>query len=328
VREILTRSPFIEVVGTARDGEEGLDLVDQLKPDVVTLDLVMPRLDGLGFVRAQMTRRPLPIVIVSAIEEDASLALQALEAGAVDMVRKPTALATERVFEIGDELIESVKAAASAPPEALRPKTAPPAPPVAPSTVAWKGKIDILVLGISTGGPQALRYLIPQLPATFPVPVVMVLHMPVGYTELYARKLGEISQIPVVEAAEGDALRPGHALLAPAGRHLTFERGADGKVRVHLGLNPRDTIHRPSADVVFRSAAETFGDRVLGLVMTGMGSDGKEGAAWIKARGGVIFTEAEESCVVYGMPRSVAEAGLSDRQIPLTQLCQALLEAV
>lgn len=328
VRQILTRSPFIEVVGVARDGEEALDLVDQLKPDVVTLDLLMPRLDGLGFMRAQMSRRPLPVVIVSALDEDADLALQVLEAGAVDMVRKPTALATERVFEIGDELVESVKTAARAPIEALRPKTPPPAAAALSRAANWRGTFDILVIGISTGGPQALRYLIPQLPTTFPVPIVMVLHMPVGYTELYARKLGEISRLDVVEAAEGDVLRPGQALLAPAGRHLKFERRADGRVRIRLGATPLDTIHRPSADVVFKSAAETFGERVLGLVMTGMGADGKEGSAWIKARGGRVFTEAEESCVVYGMPRSVVEAGLSDRQVPLTQLSQALLEAV
>lgn len=325
LRQMLERSPFVEVVGAARDGQEALELVEQLKPDVVTLDLIMPKVDGMTFLREQMRRRPLPVIIVTATSEEGELVLQALEAGAVDMVRKPTALATEKVFEIGEELVESVKAAARVPLRALRP--APPAPVAAAvRSVSAKRAFDMILIGISTGGPQALRYLIPQLPADFPVPLAMVLHMPVGYTELYAQKLGEISRMDVAEACEGAEFRPGLALLAPAGRHMTFQRSANGKIRAHLDLQPADTMHRPSVDVLFKSAAEVFGERVLGLVMTGMGSDGQQGAAWIKARGGVIFTEAEESCIVYGMPRSVDEAGLSDRSIPMTRIAQSLME--
>jgi two-component system chemotaxis response regulator CheB len=325
IRQILERSPFVEVVGAARDGEEALELVELLKPDVVTLDLIMPRVDGMTFLREQMRRRPLPVIIVTVTSEEGDLVLQALEAGAVDMVRKPTALATEKVFEIGDELVESVKAAARVRVQALR--SARPAPVLATvRPAAAKRAVDVIVIGVSTGGPQALRYLIPQLPADFAVPVAMVLHMPVGYTELYAQKLAEISQMDVAEASEGAEFRPGLALLAPAGRHMTFRRSANGTIRAHLDLQPSDTIHRPSVDVLFKSAAEVYGERVLGLVMTGMGSDGQQGAAWIKARGGIIFTEAEESCIVYGMPRSVVEAGLSDRSIPLARLAQSLVE--
>ncbi len=173
-----------------------------------------------------------------------------------------------------------------------------------------------------------MKYLIPQLPADLPVPVVIVLHMPVGYTELYARSLNEVAGLQVVEAHEGDELRPGTVLFAPAGQHLTFRRRAGSGVSVHLDLLPLDSPHCPSVDVLFQSAAEVFGSRVLAVVMTGMGSDGTKGAAWVKAQGGLVFTEAEATCVVYGMPRSVVEAGLSDRSIPLAGLAGAILEAM
>lgn len=331
VKQMLSRSPFLEVVGTARDGREALELTAQLEPDVVTCDLIMPELDGVGFVREQMARRPLPIIIMSIASETGEAALTALDAGAVDFVQKPTALATEKIFEVSDELIEKVKAAAGIP--MARVRVAPPPPPLtaapAPGApVTRKELADVVVIGISTGGPQALKQLVPQLPADFPAPVAMVMHMPVGYTEMYARKLDELSPLEVREAREGDVLRAGSALLAPAGRHLTFRRRADGSVVAHLDSKPFDLPHRPAVDVLFRSAAEVYGQRVLGVVMTGMGSDGRAGAAWIKAQGGLVYTESEETCVVYGMPASVVEAGLSDRSVRLDRMALAIREAV
>ncbi len=325
VKEMLSRSPFIEVVGAARDGLEALDLIEKLRPDVVTCDLIMPGLDGVGFVREQMQRRPLPIIIMSIASETGDAALTALDAGAVDFVQKPTALATEKIFEVSDELIERVKAAATINMSAgpLRPTDIRVVPPDGKPAVR-SDLADIVVLGISTGGPQALKKLIPMLPATFPVPVAMVMHMPVGYTEMYAKKLDEMSSLNVREASEGDELAPGTVLLAQAGRHLTLQRRNNGRVVAHLDARPFDLLHRPSVDVLFQSAAEIYKDRVLGVVMTGMGSDGKKGAAWIKSQGGLIYTEAEESCVVYGMPHSVDEAGLSDRSVPLDYLATAI----
>jgi two-component system chemotaxis response regulator CheB len=323
VREMLSRSPFIEVVGAARDGEEALDLVEELRPDVVTLDLTMPRSDGLDFLRRQMARRPLPVLIVSAASESGDEVMRAFDAGAVDVVQKPTALATDKVYEIAADLVAKVKAAASA--RVTAPAGGLAVPP-APALQARKA--DVVVIGVSTGGPQALKRLIPLLPANFPVPVVMVLHMPVGYTEIFARSLAEVSQLPVAEARDGDAVRPGAAFLAPAGYHLTLARQPDRTVAARLGLRPLDTPHRPAVDVLFRSAAEVYGDRVLGVVLTGMGSDGTQGAAWIKAQGGQVLTEAEESCVVYGMPRAVDEAGLSDRRVPLDRMADAIFEAL
>jgi two-component system chemotaxis response regulator CheB len=184
--------------------------------------------------------------------------------------------------------------------------------------------VDIVVLGVSTGGPQALRYLVPQFAADFPVPIVMVLHMPVGYTAPFAEKLSETAKLPVLEAFEGCAVKAGQALLAPAGRHLTFKRATDGQVFVHLSIQPVNKPHRPSVDVLFQSASEEYGRRVLGVVMTGMGDDGRQGAAWVKAQGGTILTQSEASCVIYGMPRCVVEAGLSDRSVPLTSLAEEI----
>lgn len=327
MKQMLSRSPFIEVVGSARDGREALELVEQLHPDVVTTDLMMPVMDGVAFVRAQMERRPLPILVVSIASESGELVLAALEAGAVDVVQKPTALANEKMFELSDELIAKVKAAASVPlahgPQHSVDAGADREP--APRLAAGR-PVEIVVIGISTGGPQGLKQVIPRLPADFPVPVAIVLHMPVGYTELYAQSLDALSQLTVAEAHEGAVVRPGLVLLAPAGRHLSFRRQAGGAVVAHLDTQPFDTAHRPSVDVLFQSAAEVYGDRALGLVMTGMGSDGRSGAAWIKAQGGTVWTEAEETCVVYGMPRAVVEEGLSDRSIPLPWIAQALRE--
>jgi len=173
-----------------------------------------------------------------------------------------------------------------------------------------------------------LKYLIPQLPGDLAVPMAVVLHMPVGYTEMYARKLDEMSSLRVIEAHEGDLVEPGTLLLAPGGRHLTFRRDEDGRVVAHLDSRPFDTPHRPSVDVLFQSAAEIFQGRTLGVIMTGMGADGRQGAAWVKAQGGTIFTEAEETCVVYGMPNAVVEAGLSDRSVPLERMADAILEVL
>jgi two-component system, chemotaxis family, protein-glutamate methylesterase/glutaminase len=331
VKEMLSRSPFIEVVGAARDGNEALELVEQLQPDVITCDLIMPELDGVGFVREQMQRRPVPIIIMSIASETGDAALTALDLGAVDFIQKPTALATEKIFQVSNELIEKVKMAGSI---SMKNPTVYNVPDAtssagAPTVPAKRAHaVDIVALGISTGGPQALKQLIPQLPADFPVPLVMVMHMPMGYTEMYARKLNEFSPLNVSEAGEGDELNAGMVLLAPAGRHLTLQRKANGKVAVHLDARPFDMLHRPSVDVMFQSAAEVYGSRVLGVVMTGMGSDGKQGAAWIKSKNGIVYTQSEQSCVVYGMPGSVVEAGLSDKNVSLSEMAQAIMEVI
>ena len=323
VTQMLTRSPFIEVVGTAHDGLEALEMATDLQPDVITCDLNMPEMGGVRFVQEQMARRAIPIVIMSIANRAGEDVLAALDAGAIDFVQKPTALASDRLLDVADELIEKVKTAARASVRRTSVPDIPPKPVVMPRQGATTA--DIIVMGISTGGPQGLKSLIPRLPADLPVPVAIVLHMPVGYTEMYAQKLDELCALRVTEAREGDEVLPGRVFIAPAGRHLTFRR-VDHRVLVHLDLRPLDTPHRPAVDILFQSAADVYGARTLGVVMTGMGNDGREGAAWIKAKGGRILTEAEESCVVYGMPRSVVEAGLSDSSVMLEQMAAAILE--
>jgi two-component system, chemotaxis family, protein-glutamate methylesterase/glutaminase len=325
VTQMLSRSAVLQVVGTAHDGDEALEMVDRLKPDVVTCDLIMPGTDGVEFIQKQMAIQPIPVVVVSIASESSELVLNALDAGAVDFVQKPTALATEKILDIAEDLVARVKAAAAAPIARLRQPAVLAAAPVMRS---FANRFDVLVIGVSTGGPQGLKAIIPRLPVTFPAPVAIVLHMPVGYTEAYAKRLDETSALTVIEAKGGEDVGPGVVFIAPAGRHLTFRRDSDGVVRTRLDVRPLDTPHRPSVDVLFQSAAEVYGRRVLAVVMTGMGDDGREGAAWIKARGGSVMTEAEETCVVYGMPRSVVDAGLSDESVPLDRLTDAIVERI
>lgn len=328
VREMLSRSPFIEVVGMARDGQEAFDLTEELKPDVITCDLTMPNVGGVEFVRRQMARGPVPILLLSASPSDADIVLQAIDAGAVDFVQKPTARASNDLLAVRDELIEKVKAAATAPLRNLQIELPSDSIPAAIGRSAARHQVDVIAIGISTGGPQALRYLIPQIPADLPVPLLIVLHMPVGYTALYATKLAELSKLKVKEAADGDLVQPGTVILAQAGRHMTLARNSAGEVRVRLSIQPMDKPHRPSVDVLFQSMAEIYGSRCLAIVMTGMGDDGKQGAAWIKAQGGKVLTEAEETCVIYGMPRCVDEAGLSDASVPLTKMADAIINSL
>lgn len=327
VRKVLSETvraeEGLEVVGAARDGAEGLELAERLRPDVITLDLMMPGLDGLAFLKRQLARRAVPVVVVSVAEQTGDLVLRALDAGAVDFVHKPTALASERLREMGAELLSKIRAAAAA---KVRAPLAPARPPAEPAL--GRAACDIVVVGVSTGGPQALKVVIPGLAADFPVPVAVVMHMPEGYTAMYAEKLAELSALAVTEASDGDAVLAGKALIAPAGRHMTFVRGPAGGVSVHLDRRPLDTLHRPSVDVLFQSAAEVYGARTLGVVMTGMGSDGLKGCGWIKAQGGRVITEDESTCVVYGMPRSVAEASLSDQAVPLDKMHAAIARVV
>jgi len=323
VREVL-ESEGMEVVGSARDGAEALEMTSSLSPDIVISDLLMPRLSGPEFVAAQMAIRPLPILILSSAMQDAPEVLEALNAGAIDVVRKPTALATDNLREVRADLVEKIRATVEARPQRLEVRAEPAGPARPVAAVRQTRKADVVVLGISTGGPQALRRLMPLFPKDFPVPFLIVLHMPVGYTAYYAEKLNETCALDVKEAADGDVLRPGQVLVAQAGRHLTLQKEG-ARVVVRLLVHPLEALHRPSVDVLFQSAAAIYGARTLGVVMTGMGDDGKQGCAWIKSQGGTVLTEAESSCVIYGMPRSVAEAGLSDAAVPLEQMAAAII---
>ena len=321
LRQVLTAAHGLTVVDTARDGLDALEKIAALQPDVVTLDLVMPHLDGLGVLRALAGAASPRVVVVSSAGEESELAVSALQAGAVDLVHKPTALATDRLYELGAELVAKVNTAAHA---VVRPgvETTPLAKLQAdPASVPWR---QLVAVGTSTGGPAALSRLLASLPADFPAPLALALHIPAGYTDALARRLDGQSALEVVEAADGVELRPGRAVLARAGMHLRLERDG-GRAWARLDRLPLNTPHHPSVDVLFESVAAGWGADAVGVVLTGMGDDGLVGAGAIRAAGGQVLTESADSCVVYGMPRVVDEAGLSNGSASLKEL-PALLQ--
>ena len=321
LREALSTSSEIEVVGIARDGLEALEKIAELKPDVVTLDLVMPNLDGLGVLQALPPHDMPRIVIVSVSDADSELAVLALERGAIDVVHKPTALATNRLYELSAELIAKVLAAAAARQPAREEHEAASAPAKS-SGLHRSSARRVVVVGTSTGGPQALTRLLRDLPADFPVPIAIVLHIPSGYTEAMAKRLNDLCALEVVESREGLVLRPGQVVLAMAGQHLRLEQTA-GQLIARQDALQGPYPHCPSVDALFTSVAP-LGRGALGLVMTGMGDDGLQGSRRIVAAGGAVLTEAETSCIIYGMPRVVVEAGLSSGSAPLESLAQLL----
>ncbi|MCY1000300.1 chemotaxis-specific protein-glutamate methyltransferase CheB [Myxococcus sp. MISCRS1] len=321
LKQVLSNAPDIQVVDTARDGLDALEKVAELSPDVLTLDLVMPNLDGLGVLRALSSMELAPrVVVVSSAGEESELAVAALQNGAVELVHKPTALATDRLYELGAELVEKVRIAARA---ARRPVASPVAPSSFASPDALPPARQLVVVGTSTGGPQALTKLLSELPADFPAPMALALHIPPGYTEAVARRLDALCPLEVREAEDGMELFPGRVVLARAGQHLKVERhGALSLVR--LDRHPLRMPHHPSVDVLFQSAARVWGKDTVGVVLTGMGDDGRDGARAIREAGGVVLTESESSCVVYGMPRAVDDAGLATASAPLGGMVELL----
>lgn len=329
LRELLSASPGIEVVGVARDGLEALEQIAALTPDVVTLDLIMPELDGFGVLAMLPKERRPRVVAVSTHEARSVLGLAALEAGAVDLVHKPTAIATDQLYDIGAELVAKVRAAGVArAPDPLPPppeQRSTPVPSPAPRAHGPRPiKAKVVVIGTSTGGPQALARLLSALPPDFPVPLAIALHIPPGYTADLARRLDQRCALHVVEASDGLVLRPGLVVLARAGMHLRLSGGADGP-RAHVEASPRQMLYYPSVDVLFQSAAEVAGTGAIGVLLTGMGDDGCKGAQAIRAAGGVVLTEAESSCVVYGMPRSAVEAGASTASCAIDNMVEEIL---
>lgn len=319
LREALSASPAIEVVGIARDGLEALEKIAELKPDVITLDLVMPNLDGLGVLRALPPEGAPRVVVVSMSDADSALGVEALQSGAIDLVHKPTALATDRLYELSAELVAKVLAAAGSRNRAF----APPAAAALPGGPTPAGQVRLVVIGTSTGGPQALTRLLSALPADLPCAVAVALHIPAGYTEALARRLDETCAVKIFEAYEGAALPAGAVAIARGGIHLRV-RDTRGALTTHVDPNPLSSLFCPSVNVLFESAA-ALGPATLGVVLTGMGNDGVEGAGAIVRAGGRVLTESESSCVVYGMPRSVVEAGLSTAAASIEEMAAAIL---
>ena len=337
--EALALDPEIEVVGTACDPYVAREKIVRLEPDVLTLDLEMPRMDGMTFLRILMEHHPMPVVVVSSLTQAGSAAaLEALEAGAVDVLGKPNG--TMSVGDLAGRIAFHVKAAAASGrfivgtrggPARPRSVVAAPAAPVTaePRRAPGAGRRDprqVIVIGASTGGVEALRTVLPQLPAGLP-PIAVVQHISPHFSGAVATRLDSLSAVRVREAAEGMPLEAGVCLIAPGDRHLALVRGADG-YRARILQTPPIHHCRPSVDVLFRSAAEVAGPHAIAVLLTGMGSDGALGMEAIRRAGGRTLAEHESTCVVYGMPRAAIEAGVVDEAVPLSQVAGAILAAV
>ena len=314
---ILRASGRIDVIGTARDGADALEQIEALDPDVVTLDLTMPQVDGLAVLRTLGGRARPRVIVVSSSSSDTELGLSALGLGAIAIVAKPTALASDRLHELGAELIETVLAASAPGAEITEP------PPVA---VQRTGDIELVMIGTSTGGPQALTRVLAALPATLGAPVAIALHIPPGYTGGLAARLDGLSGLHVVEAEDGLELVAGMAVLARGGSHLFIDRRGPGLVARVSPLPLR--AFSPSVDELFLSGVRAAASRTLGVVLTGMGDDGLVGARAIAAAGGALLTESAASCIVYGMPRCVFEAGLGAVSAPLERIAKEIADRV
>ncbi len=331
IPQILERDRSIRVVGTAMDGTFGLKKIAELKPDVVTLDLEMPRMDGIEMLR-QITRiHRIPTIIVSAHSTaGASATFKALALGAFDFVAKPHDAASAQLEAIALELTTKVKVAA---------QTGVPDQPSfmssmlanlhrvkkgAPRENSRSAPSKIVAVGVSTGGPNALQYVLSQLPADFRGAIVVVQHMPEGFTDMFARRLDECCALDVKEAKSGDMLTAGRVLICPGNRHMRVRRMPLGAMTV-LSEEPQVNGHRPSVDVLFRSVALEFGSNSMGVIMTGMGEDGAEGMGAIRSAGGMTVAQDERSCVVYGMPRAALERGHVTRVVPLEALANTLM---
>jgi two-component system chemotaxis response regulator CheB len=339
MRTALTRmiqsDPALEVIGTAQNGKDALEKIARLDPDVITLDIEMPLLNGLGVLRRLRDENPKPVIMVSSLtREGAEATLEAFELGAFDCIAKTRSFATLDILQIREDLISKIKAAA----QTRRPQPKPAhgaVRPVAPHKAKFSNRVlrhegsapTVVALGTSTGGPKALQEILPLLPADLPAGIVIVQHMPEGFTGPFAQRLDARSQLQVREAVDGDPVAPGVALIAPATWHLTFVRASASQFNVHLAKEPANTLHRPSVDVMMLSAAEVCGSHVMGVIMTGMGADGALGMKAIHERGGFTLGQDESTCAVYGMPRACAETGVLDRVVPLLQLPEEIVHA-
>ncbi|AMR66954.1 protein-glutamate methylesterase/protein-glutamine glutaminase [Aquipseudomonas alcaligenes] len=347
VSEILSADPDIQVVGTATNGREAIDQAQALKPDVITMDYEMPMMDGITAVRNIMQSCPTPVLMFSSLtHEGARVTLDALDAGAVDYLpknfedisrnpEKVKALLCEKVHTIARSnrrfstfsppsapTAAAPAARSAAPAPASRPS---PASPAATSSAAApkRKSYKLVAIGTSTGGPVALQRVLTQLPASFPAPIVLIQHMPAAFTKAFAERLDKLCRITVKEAEDGDLLRPGLALLAPGGKQMMVD--ARGVVKILPGDERLN--YKPCVDITFGSAAKSFSDKVLAVVLTGMGADGREGARLLKQSGSQVWAQDEASCVIYGMPMAVVKANLADAVYGLDDIGRHLAEA-
>jgi two-component system chemotaxis response regulator CheB len=334
VSDVLTADPGIEIAGTAANGKIALAKIPQINPDLVTLDVEMPEMDGLETVRAIRKLYPkLPVIMFSTLTSRGALStLDALAAGASDYVTKPANVGSvaTAMARIREELIPKIKglcvrsavsASAATPAPAPRPKR------VLPSNVGTANRVEVVVIGVSTGGPNALAEVIPALPGNLPVPILIVQHMPPVFTKALADRLNQKSDLTVKEAEHGDEIKPGCVYLAPGDFHMTMERSLTRRI-IRLNQEVPENSCRPAVDVLFRSAAAIEGSATLGVILTGMGQDGLRGSQVIQEAGGSIIAQDEATSVVWGMPGFIARAGLAEQLVPLTEVAHVIARRV
>jgi two-component system chemotaxis response regulator CheB len=329
--DALSHDPEIEVVGLAGNGEVAVQKLQSAHPDIVTLDMEMPVMDGLQTLKAiRKTHPKLPVIMFSTLTERGSCAtMDALALGASDYVTKPANVGSvlAGIDKIKEDLIPKIKALVRHPADSRFAHHAPAAPVKIPPRTAGATHLEALVIGVSTGGPNALAELLPMLGMRFPLPILIVQHMPPLFTRLLAERIASVSGIPTREAKDRDTIRPGQILIAPGGQHMTAERGREG-VRVRLNEDPPENSCRPAVDVLFRSAATAFAEKTLAVVLTGMGQDGLKGSEAIRAAGGQVLVQDEASSVVWGMPGAVYNAGLADKMLPLKELAAEIYKRI
>ncbi len=336
---MLESDPEIKVVGTARDGREGIEKIRELKPDLVTMDIEMPVMDGLTALGIIMKEMPTPVLMVSSLTSDGAKAtLDALNLGAVDFIPKELSYVSLDIVKIKEELVSKVKHIALSRSLSLRLQRirnasaslhTPVSQPARRASVLPVARKDLraVVLAISTGGPFALLHMLPKLPKDFPLGIAVVQHMPPRFTQTLADRIDSLSEVYVKEAEEGEPMEPGKVLIAPGGHHLTLVSNGTGP-RAHISLEPSNTLYRPCADIMMNSAVHAMQGPLLAIVMTGMGKDGLEGARAVKQTGGVVMAQNEETCVVYGMPKAVVDDGLSDYTLSLDDIPVAMTKLV
>jgi two-component system chemotaxis response regulator CheB len=325
MKRMLGSDPMIEVLGEARDGTEALEMVKKLKPDVVTLDVKMPDMDGLAALDQIMLENPTPVLMVSSLtSEGGEITLQALERGAVDFIDKSSCGTTMDILDIEDSLIQKIKVIAGVDlKKVVESKSAVRHMFYSPDTsdvrVQDENPSHIVAIGASTGGPMSLDKVLSSLPGEYTGAILVVQHMPVGFTHSLAERMNRQCSMIVKEAEEGDIILPGNIYIAPGGYHLRIRRSGD-KYRTVISKDPFDFPHRPSVDVMMKSIADNWNGKILGIIMTGMGHDGSEGVKAIKQKGGIILAQNEETCVVFGMPKAAYLTGCVDRMISLDHL--------
>ncbi|BDU68677.1 chemotaxis response regulator protein-glutamate methylesterase of group 2 operon [Geothrix oryzae] len=340
LQKMLEEAPDLRVVATARDGVDALEKIQEHQPDIVTLDIEMPRMDGLTCLKKIMADHPMPVLMVSSLtQEGAQATLDALSIGALDFIPKESSFASMSILQIQHDLQEKVRRLATSPrfhrlpggaphpappaaaPAPVKPAAAPPVRAAVPAGTSLPAtpQADLLVLGSSTGGPKALQDILPALPASLPVPCLIVQHMPSTFTKPFADRLDGLCQVHVKEAEQGEPLKAGTVYIAPGGLHMTYGTRTP-KGCIELSSEPMSSLHRPSVDVLFMSVAELFHGQALATILTGMGADGAKGMEQLKRKGAHTLAEAEESCVVYGMPRAAVERGCVDLVAPLPDI--------